>query len=93
MTHYNTLNVKLTDLQLNKLKFGIRNGTEVTFNLSSNMIGDYNDEINLSRKILLTDTQVSTVRKTFANNSSANIKLLKTQLTKVVQLGGCADSY
>ena len=31
MTQYNTLKVKLSNLQLNKLKSGIRNGTEVTF--------------------------------------------------------------
>ena len=40
------------------------------------MIGDYNDETNFPHKILLTDTQVSRVGKTFTNNSSANIKLL-----------------
>ena len=32
MTQYNTLNVKLSNSQLNKLKSGIKNGTEVTFN-------------------------------------------------------------
>ena len=46
MTIYNTLNVKLSDLQLNTLKSGIKNGTEVTLNLSSNVTGDSNDEAN-----------------------------------------------
>ena len=46
MTIYNTLNVKLSDLQLNTLKSGIKNGTEVTLNLSSNVTGDSNDEVN-----------------------------------------------
>ena len=32
MTQYKMLNVKLSDLQLNKLKFAIKNGTEVTLN-------------------------------------------------------------
>ena len=40
MTQYNTLKVKLSNLQLNKLKPGIRNGTEVTLNLSSNLVGN-----------------------------------------------------
>ena len=31
MTHYNTLNVKLSKSQL-KLKLGVKNGTEVTEN-------------------------------------------------------------
>ena len=43
MTHYNTLNVKSSNEQPNKLKSGIRNGTEVTLNLSSNVIGNSND--------------------------------------------------
>ena len=39
MTQYNTLNVKLSSSQLNKLKSAIKNGTEVTLNLSSNIVG------------------------------------------------------
>ena len=35
MTKCNTLNVKFSNSQLNKLKYGIKNGTEVTLNLSS----------------------------------------------------------
>ena len=33
MTQYNTLNVNLSDSQLNKLKSAIKNGTEITLNL------------------------------------------------------------
>ena len=58
MTQYNTLNVKLSDSQLNTLKSGIRNGTEVTLNLSFNVIGNSNDETNFPHKLLLTHTQV-----------------------------------
>ena len=43
MTQYNTLNVKLSNLQLNQLKSGIKNGTEVTLKISSNVVGDSND--------------------------------------------------
>ena len=42
MTQYNTLNVKLSNSQLNELKSGIRNGTEVTLKLLSNFVGDSN---------------------------------------------------
>ena len=80
MTQYNTLNVKLSNLQLNKLKSGIKNGTEVTLYLSSNVAGDSNDETNFPQ-LLLTNTQVSRLRKAFANNSSANMKLPKTQFS------------
>ena len=75
MARYNTLNLKFSDLQLNKLKSEIKNGTEVTFNLSSNLFSHSNDETNFAHKLLITNTQVSRLRKAFANNSSANIKL------------------
>ena len=54
MTQYNILNVKLSNSQLNKLKSGIKNGTEVTLKLSSNVVGDSNDENNFLHKLLLT---------------------------------------
>ena len=56
MTQDNTLNVKLSNLQLDKLKSVIENRTRVTLNLSSNIIGDSNDENNCPNKLLLTDT-------------------------------------
>ena len=73
--------------QLNKFKSGIKNGTEVTFKISSNVVGDSNDENNFPHKLLLTNTQVSNLSKAFANNSTANIKLSKTKLHKTRQLG------
>ena len=54
MTQCNTLKVKLFHSQLNKLKSGIKNGTEVTLKLSSNVVGDSNDETNFPHKLLLT---------------------------------------
>ena len=51
------------------------------------MIADSNDETNFPHKLLLTDTQVSKIRKIFANGSSANIKFSKTQLSKMIQSG------
>ena len=59
MTQYNSLNVKLSNSQLN--------------------------ETNFPHKLLLTNRQVSNLRKAFANNSSTDIKLSKTQLSKMIQ--------
>ena len=56
MTHYNTLNVKLSNSQFRKLKSAIKNGTEVIWNLLSNLIGNSNDETNFPHTLLLTDT-------------------------------------
>ena len=83
MTQYDTLNVKLLNSQLNRLKSGMKYGTEVTLKISSNVVGDSNDENNFTHKLLLNNTQVSKLLKAFANGSSANIKLLKTQLQKI----------
>ena len=58
MTQYNTLNVKFSNSQLNKLKSGIKNDTLVTLNLSSNTVGESNDQSNFPYKSLLTNTQV-----------------------------------
>ena len=59
MTQYNTLNVKLFTLQINKLKSGIKSGTEVTLKISLNVLGNSSDENKFPHKSLLTNTQVS----------------------------------
>ena len=86
MTQYNSLNVKLSNSQLNKLKPAIKNETEVVLRFFSYMIGD--NETNFSHKLLLTNRQVENLRRTFANHLSADIKLSKTQLSKMIHSGG-----
>ena len=83
MTQHNTWNVKLSNFQLNKLKSGIENISEVTFKISSNIFGDSNNENNFPHKLLLTNTKSSKLRKGFANGSLTNIKLSKTQFHKI----------
>ena len=68
MTQYNRLNVKLSNSQLNKLKFANKNETEVVLRLSPSTIGDSNDEANFPHELLLTDRQISSIRKAFSNN-------------------------
>ena len=50
------------------------------------MIGNANDEINFTQKLLLTNRQVSKLLKAFANNRSAVKELSNTQLSKIIQL-------
>ena len=71
MTQYNSLNEKLSNSQLNQLK----------------LIGNPNDETNFPHKLLLTNTQVANLPKAFANNSTTETKLSKTQLSKMIQSG------
>ena len=88
MTQYSTLNVKLSDSLFSNPKSGIKFGIEVTLSLQvfEFLIDNSNDETNFLHKLLLTNTKVSRLHKAFANNSSAQIKLLKTQLFKIVHL-------
>ena len=56
--------------------------------LSSNIVGNSIDKINFSHELLSTNRQVANLLKAFANNSSIDIKLSRTQLFKLIQLGG-----
>ena len=85
MTQYNSLNVKLSNSQLNKLKSAIKIESEVVLRLPSNITGD--DETNFLHKFLLTNRQLSNLRKAFANKSSTDIKVSKTQISKMIQSG------
>ena len=88
MTQYDSLNVKLLNSQLNKLKSAIKNEPEVVLRISSNMIGKPDDETNFPYKLLLTNRQVVNLRKAFKNYLSADIKLSKSHLSKMMQSGG-----
>ena len=60
MMQYNSINVKLSNSQLNKLKSTIRSKTEAVLGLSSNMIGD--DQTNFPHKVLSTNREVANLR-------------------------------
>ena len=93
MTQYNSLNVKLSNSQLNKLKLSIKNETDVVLRISSNMASNSNDNTNFPHKLLLTNRQVANICKAFANHSSIDIKLSKTQLSKMIKSGGFWEIY
>ena len=65
MTQYNTLNVKLPNSQFNELKLGIKNDTKVALKLSSNIVGNSDDENNFPYKLVLTNALVWRLRKAF----------------------------
>ena len=86
MTQYNSLNIKLSNSQLNELKPAIKNETGVVLRLSLNIAGD--DETNFPHKLLLTNIQVENLLKAFANKLSTDTNLSNTQLSKMIQSGG-----
>ena len=88
MTQYNSLNVRLSNSQHNKLKSTIKGESELVLRLTSNMISNSNDETNFTHKALSTDRHVTSLRKYFANYLSTDIKLPKTQLSKIMESGG-----
>ena len=54
----------MSNSQLSNVKSGRKNGTQLTINLSSAVIGDSNDQTNFPHNLLLTNTQVSEIQKT-----------------------------
>ena len=88
MTQYNSLNVKLSNSQLSKLKSAIKNENDVVLRISSNMVCNSNDNINFPHELLLINRQVANIRNAFATHLSTDVKLSKTQLSKMIQSGG-----
>ena len=87
MSQDNSLNVKLSDSQLNNLKSAIKNESDVVLRISSSMVGNSNCNTNFPHILLLTDRQVANIRKAFSNNLSRDVKFSKTQLLKMSQSG------
>ena len=65
MTQYNTLNVKLSNSQFNELKLGTKNDTKGALKLSSNIVGNSDDDNNFPCKLVLTNTLVWRLCKAF----------------------------
>ena len=85
MTQCNRLNVELSNLQ-QSLQSLQNEESKSSFKIIINFIG--NDETNFPHKLLSTNRQVANLRKALGNNLSTDIKLSKTQLSKIIQLGG-----
>ena len=77
----------MSNSQHNKLKFWIKNGTEVSLTRRSILTGNSNDETNFLHTLLPTDTQVLRLPKVFSNGSSPSIKFSKFQLSMLIQSG------
>ena len=88
MVRYNKINVKLSDLQLNKLKNAVKNNQGTTLRMNIRMFnGD-----NLPHELLLTRRQTTRLRNATENNISTDIKLSKAQISTIIQSGGFLGS-
>ena len=84
MVEYSKVKVKLTDTQLKILKTAVKNKTRTTLGMSLKML-DGND---LPHELLLTTRQKTKLRNAFNKNMSTDLKLSKTQISKIIQSGG-----
>ena len=84
MVEYSKVNVKLSDTQLKKLKTAVKDKTGTTLRMSLKMFNG-ND---LPHELLLTTRQKTKLRNAFNNNMSTDLKLSRTQISKIFQSGG-----
>ena len=84
MVEYNKVNVKLSGLQLKKLKTAVKNKTGLTLRMSMKMFNGN----NLLHELLLTTRQKTKLRNSFENNMLTNIKLPKAKISKKNKSGG-----
>ena len=88
MVEYSNVNIRLSDTQLKKLKTTVKDNTGTTLRINLKMF-DGND---LPHELLLTTRQKTKLRNVFNNNVSADIKLSKTQIVKIIKSGGFLGS-
>ena len=84
MVEYNTVNAKLLDSQLNKLKNAAKSKQGTTLRMNARMFSAR----NLPHELLLTTRQTTKLRNSIENNISTDIKLSKAQISKIIQSGG-----
>ena len=84
MVEYTKVNVKLTNLQLSKLKKAVKNNDSTTLQISIKIFNK--DE--LQHELSLTIKQSTKLRNTINNNMATDLNLSKAQIKKLIQSGG-----
>ena len=88
MVEYNKVNAKLSILQLNNIKKGVKDNNVLTLRIG---VKNFNKE-DLPHELLLTTRQTTKLRNAINNNMSTDIKLSKAQIKKIIQSGGYLGS-
>ena len=84
MVEYNTVNIKLSNSQLNELQRAVKNKQGTTLRMNARVFNGN----NLPQELLLTARQTTKLRNAVENNMSTDIKLSKAQISKIIQYGG-----
>ena len=87
MVEYNTINAKLSDLQLKKLKSSVKNKQGTTLRMNAKRFSANNLPL-IYYELLLTTRQTTKLRNVIENNMLTDIKLSKTQISKIIRSGG-----
>ena len=89
MVEYNTVNAKLLNSQLNKLKSEVKNNKTTTLKMNAKLFNGN----NLPHELLLTIRQTTKLRNAIENNISTNKKLSKAKISKIIQSGGFLGKF
>ena len=84
MVEYNTVNAKLSNSQLNKLKNYVKKKQGTTLRMNAKMFNGN----NLPHELFLITRQTTKLRNAIENNMSTDVKLSKAQISKIIQSGG-----
>ena len=84
MVEYKTVNPKLSNSQLNKLKSAVKNKQGTTLRMNARMFSSQ----DLPHELFLTQRQITKLRNNIENNLQTDIKLSKAQISKIIQSGG-----
>ena len=84
MVEYNTVNVKLSNSQLNKLKSAVKSKQGATLRMNARVFNGN----NFPHELFLTQRQITKLRNNTEYNMSTDIKLSKAQISKIIQSGG-----
>ena len=84
MVEYNTVNAKLSNSQLHKLKSAVKNRKGTILRMNARMLSAN----NLPHELLLTTRQTTKLRNAIENNMSTDKKLSEAQISKIIQSGG-----
>ena len=89
MANYQEARVKLTNTQLKKIKSAGKSKTGTLLRINKKN----SEDEELPHKLFLTTRQATIIRNIFPKNMSTDIKLSKTQISKIVQSGGSFGSW
>ena len=88
MVEYTNIDCKLTNIQLNKTKKSVKDGSELVLRLGTK---NFNKD-ELPHELYLTTRQSTKLRNAINNNMSTDIKFSKAQLKKLIKSGGFLGS-